>query len=506
MAIFDSDNDSIVVRIAYDGPPMAGKTTSMNALAGILAAKRRSEVFTPGEAEGRTLYFDWMDYRGGLIDGHQVHCQVVSVPGQRALKSRRERLLLDADAVILVADSDADALRSAVDCYESLKPLLARPGEPGVGIVLQANKQDREEAASVEQIREEFSQDAHLAVIGASATSGTGIREAFTFAVRLALDRVRELMKEGQLPVGPPEIANGQELLRMMEAAEADPPNSDVEPRRVQALPGGEAIVEEAPIAEEGAPPPVSVDEGGRPKLPDSNAPGGLVWPPVKGRVLLHELESGKQEIGQREPGGWFGRIDGRWLLYSGPSSEYSGMEAGRAPLLAEARVHAHFSHVLSTPRALVVARADEKAWRLWKIVEAVPSLHAQLSSALASPDIGFVAQALLDAAKDLSEVHGIFEQERIGLSATLLTLGRTDQGVRYVGIVPDAPLRDTLAAETLELESVLRSEFTPHVAFLADKRSSDTPIVLRHLTAVATAEPAISRTVEVISAMLIGH
>ena len=65
MAIVDSRSDSVVIRVVYDGAPMAGKSTSVRALGRGLGG----EVSSPAEVSGRTLYFDWLDYTGGLFEG-----------------------------------------------------------------------------------------------------------------------------------------------------------------------------------------------------------------------------------------------------------------------------------------------------------------------------------------------------------------------------------------------------------------------------------------------------
>ena len=63
MAVLDPRSDAVVIRVVYDGAPMAGKSTSVGALGRGLG----SQVFTPAEVSGRTLYFDWLDYTGGLF-------------------------------------------------------------------------------------------------------------------------------------------------------------------------------------------------------------------------------------------------------------------------------------------------------------------------------------------------------------------------------------------------------------------------------------------------------
>jgi hypothetical protein len=57
----------------------------------------------------------------------------------------------------------------------------------------------------------------NIGVIEAVAADGTGIRETFVFAVRLALDRVREQLRERTLVSGRPEIDSGEALLAQMQ-------------------------------------------------------------------------------------------------------------------------------------------------------------------------------------------------------------------------------------------------------------------------------------------------
>ena len=78
MALLDPQRQCIVLRAIYDGPAFAGKTTNLRALAESLGSK----IYSGEEADGRTLYFDWVDYVGGLFEGLPIRCQIVGVPGQ----------------------------------------------------------------------------------------------------------------------------------------------------------------------------------------------------------------------------------------------------------------------------------------------------------------------------------------------------------------------------------------------------------------------------------------
>ncbi|MEJ2761547.1 MAG: GTPase domain-containing protein, partial [Gammaproteobacteria bacterium] len=145
MAILDDDNKSVVVRIAYAGPAMSGKTESVRSLATALLGKERAKekVFTPSEVQGRTIYFDWMDYSAGLFQGRRVHCQIVSVPGQQSLLTRRKMIVQSADAIIFVLDSSPEGLKESVQSFEEIRSWIDNNSdEPPVGILIQANKRD----------------------------------------------------------------------------------------------------------------------------------------------------------------------------------------------------------------------------------------------------------------------------------------------------------------------------------------------------------------------------
>ena len=183
MAFLDRERGCVVVRIVYDGPPLAGKTTSLRAL----GAKLGREVYSAGEQDGRTLFFDWMDYIGGVFDGHLIRCQVVTVPGQAHLWPRRRELLADADSIVFVADSRADELDAAIEQLERLRGFLPTVDEPPPGVVFQANKRDADSAVPLDTLRDRLVFDEPIAVTESVASEGLGVRETFVLAVPAGL-------------------------------------------------------------------------------------------------------------------------------------------------------------------------------------------------------------------------------------------------------------------------------------------------------------------------------
>src|SRR5215470_15503519 len=148
MAVIDPQDDCIVIRVVYDGAPLAGKTTSVTALGRGLGGR----VTSPAEIDGRTVYFDWLDYTGGLFEGHRIRCQIVSVPGQALHAPRRRRLLESADAIVFVGDSTPAGFAADRAYLRSLGSVIER-ARPPVGIVFQANKRDRHDAIAIEAVR-----------------------------------------------------------------------------------------------------------------------------------------------------------------------------------------------------------------------------------------------------------------------------------------------------------------------------------------------------------------
>jgi hypothetical protein len=73
MASFDAARGCYVVRVVYDGPGLAGKTTNLAKICEIVPATRRSEMVTPAALKGRTMFFDWLEVDG--VRNKTLTCQ-----------------------------------------------------------------------------------------------------------------------------------------------------------------------------------------------------------------------------------------------------------------------------------------------------------------------------------------------------------------------------------------------------------------------------------------------
>jgi hypothetical protein len=374
MAVLDPRSDAVVIRIVYDGAPMAGKSTSVGALGRGLG----SQVFTPAEVAGRTLYFDWLDYTGGLFEGHRIRCQIISVPGQATLAPRRRRLLESADAIVFVGDSSPAGFGADRGYLGGLCRVLEQLPGPPVGVVLQANKRDHAHAVPIGKIRSMLDDmGMRIGVVESVATDGTGIREAFVFAVRLALDRVRELMRTGQLQTARPEVDSAQELLDRLKQTEDGSMDYVIATGLVHTRVGDvrpQSIVSEAldqaarDNTAASTPTRPGENDAYTPAPPDERVASGMVWPPVGGRTVLQELTQAGVQLCCSAQGDWSGAVNGRWRIHSAASEVYEALEEGRTVLVNSARIHAANARARAVDRCVVLAGDGRGRYRVWQI------------------------------------------------------------------------------------------------------------------------------------------
>jgi signal recognition particle receptor subunit beta len=455
LAVLDQEDSAVVLGVVYDGPPEAGKTTSVRALARSFGSK----VFTPQEQDGRTVFFDWLEHTGGRFDGAPIRCQIISVPGQECWSQRRTHLLERADVVVFVGDTSRSRWALTLARLRELCSWLeARPGAP-VGVVFQANRRDAPDAVGLEEIRQEV-RSARVALVESVAVDGNGVREAFVFAVRLALDRVREEQNLGNLPRSS-ERLQGPELLAQLLSLE--PRTSNVPKRAEEGFALG--------TAEEYASSPS--------RLPNHEVASGLVWPPVEGRILLREAVAGAIQGQQTETGDYLATLPSGFRAASPATAAFSDLDDGRRSLVAWARLHAGAQGLLSKGRCIVLSGSVDGGFRLWQIVRQEPSLRELFVEGCDAMLPRHAARQLATASRLLTEA-----QARGGpFTCTLDTIGASDFGEPMY--VADMPLVAPKASE-LSPEAVARE-----LSAVFSHRSADDRLELcRALDAFQRREP----------------
>lgn len=186
MASYDASRGCYVVRVVYDGPGYAGKTTNLKRICELVPVTRRTELVTPASLKGRTMFFDWLEVDGPELGVHTLKFQLITVPGQLERNYRRQPLVDMADVIVFVCDSSPDKVSDQVRTFARLQASMKRRDRP-VPLVVQANKQDVEGALSPARIRSRLKLEDGTALISASASSGHGVQDTLSAAVRLGV-------------------------------------------------------------------------------------------------------------------------------------------------------------------------------------------------------------------------------------------------------------------------------------------------------------------------------
>lgn len=446
MTIADPQDPSIVIRIVYDGPPEVGKTTSVRALAEGFGR----EVYTPEEQDGRTVFFDWLEHTGGRFDGAPIRCQIASVPGQRRWRRRRFHFIDRADVIVFVGDTSSTGWSESLGALRNLLRRLRRRDGTAVGVVFQANRRDAPDALPLASVREQIAEPT-VAVIESIAIEGSGVREAFVFAVRLALDRVREEQRLGRMPpteAGATADAVLEELLRL-----DTPPISTVD-------------VASDPSARPAITQPTA---SGGPRTPSHEMPSGLVWPPIEGRIILRDAAVAGVTGERSDDGDFVAELAPGWYGRSHAAAVFTTLDDGRDQLIAWARAHAASLPLLSRQRCIALVETGDGRWRLWQVVQRHATLRA-LFDRLDRADGSEMARCLATASRHVTEAQSICDAAGLTLPCTLDTLGISSVGqVVYVGAMPAVAARPSHVADgasiARQLEAVVRAGAVHEVA-----------------------------------------
>ena len=105
MAFVNLKNKEIQVKIVYYGPGRGGKTTNLEYVYKKFAKRINTEMVTVKTHGDRTLFFDFLPFDIGIINGYDVKIQLYTVPGQVKYNATRRLVLRGVDGIVFVADS-----------------------------------------------------------------------------------------------------------------------------------------------------------------------------------------------------------------------------------------------------------------------------------------------------------------------------------------------------------------------------------------------------------------
>ncbi len=189
MVQFRNAEREIQFKIVYYGPALGGKTTNIEALHEITDPEGASSLTSLKTSEDRTLFFDFLPFELGEIQGYNIRIQIYTVPGQVHYNTTRKVVLSGADGIVFVADSAPNRLQENFTSFENMKSnLLAnRMNLDHIPVVIQCNKRDLPGAAPVALILAAMRLEAKAAAEEACALNGEGVVRTFQLVVQRAL-------------------------------------------------------------------------------------------------------------------------------------------------------------------------------------------------------------------------------------------------------------------------------------------------------------------------------
>lgn len=220
MAQWNHEQRTLHAKLVYYGPPLGGKTATVEALHALLDPAGTTSLVSIGNAEQRTLLFDLLRLDAGELGGYRLTLGIFGVPGAVPLDTTRRLVLAGADAVVFVADSRASRREQNVWSLQNLRLNLRLQGleAQALPVVFQFNKQDLGDAVGADQMAAWLGVEAGRG-FAAAAREARGVLEPL--AAALAEWIAREISSTAAAAAGIGGLDPSREVARMLAARPA---------------------------------------------------------------------------------------------------------------------------------------------------------------------------------------------------------------------------------------------------------------------------------------------
>ena len=181
MAFVNLKNKEIQVKIVYYGPGRGGKTTNLEYIYKRFRKRINTEMVTVKTHGDRTLFFDFLPFDIGVINGYDVKIQLYTVPGQVKYNATRRLVLRGVDGIVFVADAMAVRREKNILSLKNLQENLANYKKSVFKIpcVMQYNKIDLMEQGipllPMEVLEKDLNNQLKRPSLKASALNGTNV-------------------------------------------------------------------------------------------------------------------------------------------------------------------------------------------------------------------------------------------------------------------------------------------------------------------------------------------
>jgi small GTP-binding protein len=182
VAVIHIRNKEVQIKIVYVGPGRGGKTTNLEYIFKKIRHRILSDMVSIKTHGDRTLFFDFLPFDLGQIQGYKIKTQLYTVPGQIKYNATRKLVLKGVDGVVFVADSMTVMREKNIIAFENLAENLAFYNIDmfdNFPIVLQYNKRDLADndvpLMEIETMDAELNSKLKAPAFAASAVSGENV-------------------------------------------------------------------------------------------------------------------------------------------------------------------------------------------------------------------------------------------------------------------------------------------------------------------------------------------
>ncbi len=144
MSFINLKKKEIQAKIVYYGPGRGGKTTNLEYIFKKFNRNVKTEMIAIKTQGDRTLFFDFLPFNMGKVNGFDVKIQLYTVPGQVKYNATRKLVLNGVDGLVFVADSAKVKRKNNIVSLKNLQENLISNKKSifKIPLVLQYNKRD----------------------------------------------------------------------------------------------------------------------------------------------------------------------------------------------------------------------------------------------------------------------------------------------------------------------------------------------------------------------------
>jgi hypothetical protein len=182
VAVIHIRNKEVQIKIVYVGPGRGGKTTNLEYIFSKIRHRILSDMVSIKTHGDRTLFFDFLPFDLGHIQGYKIKTQLYTVPGQVKYNATRKLVLKGVDGVVFVADSMTVMREKNIAALKNLEENLAFYNidmYDNFPIIMQYNKRDLAENGvpllDVDTMDKDLNEKLKAPVFTASALTGDNV-------------------------------------------------------------------------------------------------------------------------------------------------------------------------------------------------------------------------------------------------------------------------------------------------------------------------------------------